>query len=90
MKSVLVKEENDNLFDEEHLKDKEEFPTILDLIDNMENNTQKEKLKEVVKSELKYFSMTTNIELDNNLYVISTKEIIKYPRLICFITKYFK
>lgn len=85
VKSVLVKEENDNLFAEEHLKDKEEFPTMLDLIDNMENNTQKKKLKEVVNSELKYFSKTTNIELDNDLYVISTKEIIKYPRLICFI-----
>jgi type IV secretory pathway VirB4 component len=86
--SLYKKEDKSKVFLEYKLIDAECFPTLKDLIDNMEEIKEREILKNEVNDNLKYFSKTTNIDLDNMLYVIKTSEIIQKPKLLEVIIQY--
>lgn len=86
--SVVIKEENNELLLDYKIRNKESFPTIIDLAENMKNEEQKRLLENAIMCELKYFSKITNIDTESYLHVLSMKDIIKYPKLVCIILQY--
>lgn len=85
--SVLILNYGDTVNLDEVIKNKEEFPTLNDLMAYIDNDIELSKLKKLVSNELKYFSEVTTIDINNSLFVINTKNIIKYPKLLQLILK---
>lgn len=86
--SVVILEENEEYYMDYQIINKEKFPTLLDLIDNIEDNELKNVIEAVVNNELKYFSRKTSINIDNNLFVLNMQELIHKPKIICVIMQY--
>lgn len=69
------------------IRDKKTFPTLLDLLSNIDNQEQRLILSKAIENELKYFSKQTNISEDNLLFVLNMKDIFNTPKLISIIIK---
>lgn len=67
------------------IRDKKTFPTLLDLLSNIDNQEQRLILSKAIENELKYFSKQTNISEDNLLFVLNMKDIFNTPKLISII-----
>lgn len=81
--SIVVAEDENNIFLDYKIRDRNSFPTLYDLLEVIEDNTQKDMLKKVLENELRFFSRITNINTNKKVYILSTREIIKYPLVIC-------
>lgn len=83
--SVLASQVGDTIVLEEVIRSKDEFPSLSILLSYIDNKKQFEILKDLIKNELNFFSNSTTINENSSLYVIDTKKIITYPKLLKFI-----
>lgn len=66
---------------------KEKFPTLIDLVEDIDNQEQKNILSHAIQNELKFFSKKTDINENNMLFVLNIKNIFNKPKLISIIIK---
>lgn len=86
--SVIVYEDNNEMFLEYQIISKNKFPTLIDLIEYIDNPEQKEILIRLIDNELKFFSKETTIKLDSMLYVLNMSSLIKSTSVVCEIMDY--
>ena len=86
--SVIVYEDNNEMFLEYQIISKDKFPTLIDLIEYIDNPEQKEILIRLIDNELKFFSKETTIKLDSMLYVLNMSSLIKNTSVVCEIMDY--
>lgn len=86
--SVIVYEDNNEMFLEYQIISKDKFPTLIDLIEYIDNPDQKEILIRLIDNELKFFSKETTIKLDSMLYVLNMSSLIKNTSVVCEIMDY--
>lgn len=86
--SVIVYEDNNEMFLEYQIISKNKFPTLIDLIEYIDNPEQKEILIRLIDNELKFFSKETTIKLDSMLYVLNMSSLIKNTSVVCEIMDY--
>lgn len=86
--SVIVYEDNNEMFLEYQIISKNKFPTLIDLIEYIDNPEQKEILIKLIDNELKFFSKETTIKLDSMLYVLNMSSLIKNTSVVCEIMDY--
>ena len=86
--SVIVYEDNNEMFLEYQIISKDKFPTLIDLIEYIDNPKQKEILIRLIDNELKFFSKETTIKLDSMLYVLNMSSLIKNTSVVCEIMDY--
>lgn len=86
--SVIIYEDNNEMFLEYQIISKDKFPTLIDLIEYIDNATQKEILIRLIDNELKFFSKETTIKLDSMLYVLNMSSLIKNTSVVCEIMDY--
>lgn len=86
--SVIVYEDNNEMFLEYQIISKDKFPTLIDLIEYIDNPEQKEILIRLIDNELKFFSKETTIKLDSMLYVLNMSSLIKSTSVVCEIMDY--
>lgn len=86
--SVIIYEDNNEMFLEYQIISKDKFPTLIDLIEYIDNATQKEILIRLIDNELKFFSKETTIKLDSMLYVLNMSSLIKSTSVVCEIMDY--
>ncbi len=67
------------------IRKSETFPTLLDLLNILDDTKQKDMLENVINNELKYFSKITNINLNSSLYVLNIKNIFNMPKVIAVV-----
>src|SRR5699024_69590 len=84
----IVYEDNNEMFLEYQIISKDKFPTLIDLIEYIDNATQKEILIRLIDNELKFFSKETTIKLDSMLYVLNMSSLIKSTSVVCEIMDY--
>lgn len=83
--SVLISQLGDTVILEDVIKDKTEFPSLEILMSYIDDKKQYMILKNLIENELQFFSKCTTINERNSLFVINTKKIIMYPKLLKFI-----
>lgn len=86
--SVIVYEDNNEMFLEYQIISKDKFPTLIDLIEYIDNPEQKEILIRLIDNELKFFSKETTIKLDSMLYVLNMSSLIKNTSVVCKVMDY--
>ena len=86
--SVIIYEDNNEMFLEYQIISKDKFPTLIDLIEYIDNPEQKEILIRLIDNELKFFSKETTIKLDSMLYVLNMSSLIKSTSVVCEIMDY--
>ena len=86
--SVIVYEDNNEMFLEYQIISKNKFPTLIDLIEYIDNPEQKEILIRLIDNELKFFSKETTIKLDSMLYVLNMSSLIKNTSVVCKVMDY--
>ena len=86
--SAIVYEDNNEMFLEYQIISKDKFPTLIDLIEYIDNPEQKEILIRLIDNELKFFSKETTIKLDSMLYVLNMSSLIKNTSVVCEIMDY--
>lgn len=86
--SVIIYEDNNEMFLEYQIISKDKFPTLIDLIEYIDNPEQKEILIRLIDNELKFFSKETTIKLDSMLYVLNMSSLIKNTSVVCEIMDY--
>lgn len=86
--SAIVYEDNNEMFLEYQIISKDKFPTLIDLIEYIDNPKQKEILIRLIDNELKFFSKETTIKLDSMLYVLNMSSLIKNTSVVCEIMDY--
>lgn len=86
--SVIIYEDNNEMFLEYQIISKNKFPTLIDLIEYIDNPEQKEILIRLIDNELKFFSKETTIKLDSMLYVLNMSSLIKNTSVVCEIMDY--
>lgn len=67
------------------IRNKESFPTLVDLINIVDDVDQKSILNEVINKELKYFARTTNIDINNSLFILDMKNISNMSKIFTVI-----
>lgn len=86
--SAIIYEDNNEMFLEYQIISKDKFPTLIDLIEYIDNPEQKEILIRLIDNELKFFSKETTIKLDSMLYVLNMSSLIKNTSVVCEIMDY--
>jgi len=85
--SVLISNIGDKVILDEVIRDKKDFPSLTNLLSYIDDEKQYTILSDLIDNELKYLSQSTTIIENSNLYVINTKNIIMYPKLLQYILK---
>ncbi len=86
--SAIIYEDNNEMFLEYQIISKDKFPTLIDLIEYIDNPEQKEILIRLIDNELKFFSKETTIKLDSMLYVLNMSSLIKNTSVVCKVMDY--
>ena len=70
-KSVLISQEKNLIHLDSHILEKDKFPTLEDLKNNIKEGNLRSFLEKNLVDKLKFFSKTTTFNLDEDVYVIS-------------------
>ncbi len=85
--SIISSNSSEEVDLNEKIISSELFPTLDNLMAKMENMNEQAILRRLINNELKFLSKSTTLNNNTNLFVINTKEIILYPKLITAILK---
>ena len=83
--TIFKKEENNKIYLDNVIISNEKFPTLNDLVNKIDDNELKISIKSKMESDIKFFSNSTNILLDSNLYVIDTTYFNNNSKVISYI-----
>ena len=83
--TIIKKNYEDEMSLDYEIIDNENFPTLQDLYEKIDDVEIKEKIYTIIHNELKFFSGKTNIDENNRLFVINTSQIIKYEKVVSWI-----